>query len=109
MKLQVWCDPRGVGEPLVVTEVEVGLRSVVGDEDLAVLQRVHRAGVDVDVRVELEEVHAETSGLHDGADRAARDAFAERRDDAAGDEYELLTALLGRHEILGESSLAHTR
>ena len=42
-----------VDEPLVVPEVEVGLAAVVGDEHLAVLERVHRAGVDVDVRVEL--------------------------------------------------------
>ena len=41
------------GEPLVVSEVEVGLTPVVGDEHLAVLEGVHRAGVDVDVGVEL--------------------------------------------------------
>ena len=44
---------RLVDEALVVAEVEIGLAAVVGDEDLAVLERVHRAGVDVDVRVEL--------------------------------------------------------
>ncbi len=42
-----------VDEALVVAEVEVGLGAVLGDEDLAVLVRAHRAGVDVDVRVEL--------------------------------------------------------
>ncbi len=42
-----------VDEALVVAEVEVGLALVVGDEHLAVLEGVHRAGVDVDVRVEL--------------------------------------------------------
>ncbi len=42
-----------VEEPLVVSEVQVGLGAVVQHEDLAVLERVHRAGVDVDVRVEL--------------------------------------------------------
>ena len=47
--------PRGVrvGVALVVTEVEVGLGAVLGDEDLAVLERRHRPGVDVDVRIEL--------------------------------------------------------
>ena len=44
---------RLVDEALVVAEVEIGLGAVVGDEDLAVLVRVHRPGVDVDVRVEL--------------------------------------------------------
>ena len=42
-----------VDEALVVTEVEVGLATVVGDEHLAVLERVHRARIDVDVRIEL--------------------------------------------------------
>ena len=40
-------------EALVVAEVEVGLGAVVGDEHLAVLLRVHRARIDVEVRVEL--------------------------------------------------------
>ena len=44
-----------VDEPLVVAEVEVRLGAVVGDEDLAVLVRAHRPGVDVDVRIELED------------------------------------------------------
>ena len=41
-------------EALVVAEVEVGLGAVVGDEHLAVLKRTHRAGIDVQVRIELE-------------------------------------------------------
>jgi hypothetical protein len=47
----------GVDEALVVTEVQVGLGAIVGDEHLAVLVRRHRPGVDVDVRVELEDAH----------------------------------------------------
>jgi hypothetical protein len=43
-----------VGEALVMAEVEVGLGTVLGDEDLAVLERAHRAGIDVDVGIELE-------------------------------------------------------
>ena len=39
-----------VEEPLVVPDVEVGLGAVVGHEDLAVLERVHRAGIDVEIR-----------------------------------------------------------
>ena len=54
--------PRGVvvglaqgdgGEAFVVAEVEVGFGAVLGDEDFAVLEGVHGAGVDVDVGVEL--------------------------------------------------------
>ena len=44
---------RHVEEALVVAEVEVGLGAVIGDEHFAVLVRVHRPRIDVDVRVEL--------------------------------------------------------
>jgi hypothetical protein len=50
-----------VGEALVVAEVEVGLGAVVGDEDLAVLEGRHGAGVDVEVGVELHQVDAEAA------------------------------------------------
>ena len=43
----------GIGETLVVTHVEVGLGPVVGDVDLAVLERVHRPGIDIDIGIEL--------------------------------------------------------
>ena len=75
-----------VGEALVVAEVQVGLGAVLGDEHLAVLERRHRAGVDVDVRVELLEGDLQPPGDQQAADRGRCDALAERRDDAAGDE-----------------------
>ena len=66
-----------VDEALVVAEVEVGLRPVVGDEHLAVLVRRHRPGVDVDVRVELEDGDVEAAGLEEPTDAGGGDAFAE--------------------------------
>ena len=42
-----------VDEPLVVAEVEVRLRAVLGHVDLAVLVRAHRARVDIDIGIEL--------------------------------------------------------
>ncbi len=45
---------RGIaGEALVVAEIEIGFRAVIGDEHLAVLVRRHRAGIDVEIRIEL--------------------------------------------------------
>ncbi len=44
---------RLVDETLVVTEVEVGLSPVVGDEDLTVFAGVHRAGINVEVGVKF--------------------------------------------------------
>ena len=72
-----------------MAEIEIGLGAVVGDEDLAVLERAHRAGIDVDVRVHLEQRHLEAARLEQRADRRRRQPLAQRRDHAAGDEDEL--------------------
>ena len=77
---------RHAGEPLVVAEVEVGLGAVVGDVDLAVLVRAHRARIDVDVRVELLQRDLVAVALEQRADRGGRQALAERRHHAAGHE-----------------------
>ena len=57
-----------VGEALVVAEVEVGLGAVLGDEHLAVLERTHRARVDVDVRVELLDLDPLAAAHEEAAD-----------------------------------------
>ena len=44
---------RHAGEAFVVAEVQVGLRAVVRHKHLTVLVRAHRAGVDVEIGVEL--------------------------------------------------------
>ena len=41
------------GEALVVTEIEIGLRPVVRHEHLTMLVGAHRAGIDIEVGVEL--------------------------------------------------------
>ena len=76
----------GAGEALVVAEVEVGLRPVLGDEHLAVLERAHRPGIDVDVGIELEVGDLDAAGFENGAERGGGDAFAQRGHDTAGNE-----------------------
>ena len=66
-----------VDEPLVVAQVKVRLRPVVGDEDLAVLVGRHRARIHVDVRIELEDGDGEAAALEQAADAGGGDAFAE--------------------------------
>ena len=68
----------GVGEALVVAEVEVGLGAVLGHEHLAVLVGRHRARVDVDVRVELLQRDGQPARDEQLADRGGGDALAER-------------------------------
>ena len=48
----------GVGEALVVPQIQVGLGAIVGDEDLAVLEGAHGAGVHVEVRIEFLQGHS---------------------------------------------------
>ncbi len=67
---------RRVSEALIVAEVEVGFSPVVGDEDFAVLEGRHGAGIDVEVGVELHQVDAEAAALEQAADRRSRETFA---------------------------------
>src|SRR4029450_5552501 len=76
----------GVGEALVMPEIQVGFAAVVGDEDLAVLVRAHRARVHVDIGVELLHRHLVAVALQQAADARGRQSLAEGRHDAAGDE-----------------------
>src|SRR5262245_10119028 len=71
-----------------MAQVEVGLSAVVRDVDLAVLERAHRPGIDVDVGIELYQPDFEPARLEDRAEAGRGDSFAERGNHAAGDEDE---------------------
>ena len=73
-----------VDEALVVAEVKVGFCAVFGHVDLSVLIRAHRAGVDVDVGVELLRRDLESAHFEKPTQACGRDALAETRDHAAG-------------------------
>ena len=75
-----------VEEALVVADVEVGLGAVVGHEDLAVLERVHRARIDVEVRVELLHHDAQSARREQIAEARGRQALAQRGNDTTGHE-----------------------
>ena len=78
-----------VDEALVVADVEIRLGAVLGHEHLAVLERAHRPRVDVQVRVELLQLDAESAGFQQPAERRGDDALPKCRDDSPGDEDEL--------------------
>ena len=75
-----------VDEALIVPQVQVGLRAVVGDEHLAVLIGAHGAGIDVDIRIELLRDNLQAPHLQQAPQRGRRDALAQTRNHAAGDE-----------------------
>ena len=58
----------GVGEALVVAEVEIGFGAVVGDEDLAMLKGRHGPGIDVQVRVKLHQVDLEPAAFEQASE-----------------------------------------
>ncbi len=66
-----------VEEPLVVTDVQVGLGAVLGDEHLAVLERVHRPRVHVEVGVELLHRDPQTPGAEQAAEARRRQTLAQ--------------------------------
>ena len=51
-----------------MAEIEIGLGAVVEDEHLAVLERVHRSRVDVDVRIELLDDDLQTTRREEAAE-----------------------------------------
>ena len=83
-------------EALVVAQIEVGLRAVVGDVHLAVLKRAHRARVDVDVGIELHQPDLQAARLEDRAEAGRGNALAERGNDPARDEDESRHVKTGR-------------
>jgi hypothetical protein len=76
----------GVKEALVVPDIKIGLGAVVGDEHLAVLERVHGARVDVEVRVQFLHVDPEPAQLQQAAEAGGRQALAEAGCHPPGDE-----------------------
>ncbi len=64
------------GEALVVAEIEIGLRPVVGDENLAVLIGRHRARIDIEIGVELAQPHLVAARLQQCAERRRCETLA---------------------------------
>jgi hypothetical protein len=76
----------GVEEAFVVADVQVSFRPVVGDEHLAVLEGVHRARIDVQVRIELLHGDPQAPELEQAAQAGGGESLAQAGSDAPGDE-----------------------
>ena len=72
-----------VDEALIVAEIEIGLRAVLGDVYLTVLVRTHRAGVYINIGIELLRRNLQAARLEQTAERGRRNAFAESGNNAA--------------------------
>jgi len=71
--------PGGVhpGEPLVVAQVQIGLGAVLGDEDFPVLIGTHRAGIDIQIGVELTQADLVATGLQERAKGGGGETFSQ--------------------------------
>ena len=58
----------GMGKPLVVAQVQIGFRAIIGHKHLAVLERREGPGINVEIRVELHQVNAEAAAFQQTAD-----------------------------------------
>ena len=72
-----------IDESLVVPQVKVCLRSVLGDKDFPVLVRTHSARIDVDIRIQFLCRHLQPPGFEQPSQRRCRNSLAETRDHAA--------------------------
>ncbi len=61
---------------LVMPKIQVGFRAIVSHKHLTMLERRHRAGIHVDIRIELEHGDFDTTGFKDSAEAGGGDAFS---------------------------------
>ena len=76
-------------EALVMAEVQIGLCSIGKNINLAVLEGAHRAGIHIEVGVELLKRHLESTPLQNRSEGCRRQAFSKRTHHAAGHENRL--------------------
>jgi hypothetical protein len=69
-----------------MAKIEIGLRPVVGHVNLAMLIGRHRAGVDVEIGIELADADLVVARLEKRGEAGGHQALAKRGDHAAGDE-----------------------
>ena len=85
-----------------MADVEIGFRTVIRDEHLAVLERVHRAWVDIQIRVELLHRDAKPTRFEEIAEAGGRQTFPQRGRHPTGDEEVLGRCRLPRlHGVPG--------
>jgi len=67
----------GVGEALVMAEIEISLGAVVGDEYLSVLEGRHGARIHIEVGIELHQVDFQPATFQQAAHRSRRQTLAQ--------------------------------
>src|SRR5690606_10672763 len=74
----------GAKEALVVAQIQIRFGTVLGDEYLAVLERAHRSGIDIEVGIQLENSDLQAPGLENRAQGGGGDPLSQRGNYTAG-------------------------
>jgi hypothetical protein len=99
---------RLAGIAFVVAEIEIGFGAVVGDVNLTVLVGAHGPRINIEIGIQFHHADGKSAVDEKSSDRGRRDAFAERRYNAAGYDKifghfkshspcELIAPAMGRH------------
>ena len=76
-----------INKSLIVSKIEICLRSVLRDVHFSVFQRIHSAGVYVDVRIELLRHYLQSSGFEQSAEARHSDTLAKSRYNSSCHKY----------------------
>ena len=75
-----------IQEAFVVADIEIGFRAILRHENLAVLEGIHRAGIDIDVGIELLHDHMQSPGAKQPTQAGGGQALAQRGHNATRDK-----------------------
>ncbi len=78
---------RSSRKALVMAEIKIGLGAVIRHEHFAMLVGRHRAGIEIEIGIELAQPNLVATRLQQRAKCRRSQTFSERGDHAAGDEY----------------------
>ena len=73
-----------IQKALVVTNIQVGLCTIIGDEHFAVLEGVHGARIHVQIGIQLLHDHTQSTAGKQVAERRSGKTFTQRGDDPTG-------------------------
>ena len=77
---------RDAGEALIMAKVQIGLCAIIGDIDLTMLARAHRAGIDIEIRIELAQADLVATRLKQRTECGGSDTLAKGGHHAACNE-----------------------
>ena len=76
-----------IDKTLVMSQIQIGLCTVIGYKYLAVLKRVHRTWVNIQIRVKLLHRHTQSARLQQTPQRCCSNSFSQARHYTAGHKY----------------------